>query len=213
MKILMVFMACVSSLLLSGCLIGHNAPLKSQLLAQTHSLKAHKLPLNIGLYMDPELTNFVYKCSPSAYAGSAHYFNFPIGNSLHQVLLEAAKIGFKNVELIDVMPTDEYARLNSQYDGFLLIKKEDCYVNIAYTLFGSAKSQANIVVSARLLSNKLAEVDFSVINGSGESNEKPKGGWEGDFVEGVDRAIEDVADKLVRKLTTSDNIIKYAKEK
>ena len=93
----------------------------------------------------------------------------------------------------------------------------DCNIDIFYTVgfwAGTAKCKADMTLSANFLSAKLKSIYFTNIGGSGYST---KGGRQfcedKDFSEGVEKAIEDVADRFVQSFTTAGQMLKYAEEK
>ena len=212
----------LSFLVISGCLSGQRPPvmISPQLDKRVHQVT--QLPMNVGLYIEPHLRNYVQEAPIKQYeAGAQLYtfpnFVFPFGEPLSSKIEEMSKIIFKKVTLLDNLQNTAYGT-NEALDGILTVglKSSDIELYIEQSVW-RAIGRHNLSITAAFLDpkqNKVWESDIAV-EGKGLDfiTSRVEQEWWATtgprFGPAVDDSIQQVTYELAQKITTSKEIFNY----
>ncbi|MCF6156855.1 MAG: hypothetical protein E3K36_16825 [Candidatus Brocadia sp.] len=175
------------------------------------------LPVTVGLYIEPNLRNYVQEASLKQYeAGTPSYafpnFVFPIGEPLSSKIEEMSKIVFNQVIVIDNIQSKE------ALGGILTVslKNSDIEIYVEPSVW-RAIGRHNLSVIASFLDPKLNKIWESVVTVEGKSldvvTSKVEQEWwitsGPKFGPAVDDAIQKLTYELAQKITTAKEISDY----
>ena len=211
-------------IILAGCLSGERPPvlISPELDKRVHQITP--LPITVGLYIEPNLRNYVQEAPLKQYeAGTPIYvfpnFVFPFGEPLSSKIEEMSRIVFKNVVVIltDNLQDWEYLK-KEPLDGILAVylKKSDIELYVEISVW-RAIGRHNLSITASVLDPNLNKVWESEIAVEGKGldfiTSKVEQEWwittGPRFGPAVDDAIEKLTYELAQKLTTSKDILDY----
>lgn len=209
-------------LVLTGCLSGQRPPvmISPQLDKRVHQVS--QLPMNVGLYIEPHLRNYVQEASIKQYeAGAQLYtfpsFVFPFGEPLSLKIEEMSKIIFKKVTPLDNLQ-NAATGTNEALDGILTVRLKNSVIDLYIEQsVWRAIGRHNLSITAAFTDprlNKVWESDIAV-EGKGLdfiTSRVEQEWWETTgprFGPAVDDSIQQITYELAKKITTSREIADY----
>lgn len=216
----------LSFLVLTGCLSGQRPSVRLSPDLDKRLYQITPLPITVGLYIEPNLRNFVQEAPLRQYeAGTPRYvfpnFVFPIGKPLSSKLEETSKILFKKVLLIDNLQNNEYLS-NESFDGVLSVSLKDSEIELyVEESVGRAVGRHNLSVTASFLDSELIKIWESDISVEGKGldfvTSKVEYEWwmttGPNFAPAVDDAIQKITYALAQKIAASEEISDYVYKK
>ena len=211
-----------SPILLVGCLSGTRPPvsLSPEIDKRLHEITP--LPITVGLYIEPDLRNYVQEAPLKQYeAGTPTYvfpnFVFPFGEPLSSKIGEMSKIVFKKVILIDNLQHKEYAN-KEVLDGILAVSLKNSEIELQVEVsVWRAIGRHNLSIMASFLDPQQNKVWESEVTVEGKGLDFITSGVEREwwitsgpkFGPAVDDSIQKVTYELAQKLITSKEIADY----
>ena len=180
------------------------------------------LPITVGLYIEPNLRNYVQEAPLKQYeAGTPIYvfpnFVFPIGEPLSSKIEEMSRIVFKKVILIDSLQDKEYLDKEA-LDGILAVSLKNSDIEIyVETSVWRAIGRHNLSILSSFLDPKHNKVWESEVTVEGKGldfvTSKVEQEWwitaGPKFGPAVDDAIQKLTYELSQKIITSKEISDY----
>jgi hypothetical protein len=210
----------ISFLLFAGCLSGERPPVKISPKLDKRLYQITQLPVTVGLYIEPHLSEYVQKVPLKQYdAGTPIYvfpnFVFPVGKPLSSKIEEMSKTVFKKVVVIDNLQN------NGTLDGILAVSLKESDIEIyVETSVWRAIGRHKLSVAASFLDpklNKIWELELAV-EGKGLDfiTSKVEQEWwittGPKFGSAVDDAIQKLTYELAQKIITSKEISDYIRK-
>ena len=204
----------------SGC--ATRIPLSDSFTISPNSVTGHKLPLSVGLFIDAETKNFKESVKPSASLNlaSAATYELPIGENLAKIILGASEASFEKVEAVDALPKSSSKTMNAYITvQDLKANTQVGFRNTAAMMFGVVGALANVYrtesnssmsVSVRIVDSNLNEICFFDVSGQGESD--AKGMATKYFAGGVNIAMQDLAENMLKEISNSPQMKNYAEK-
>lgn len=210
----------LSLLVLVGCLSGERPPVRLSPVLDKRVYEITPFPVTVGVYIDPELRNYVQKAPLKQYeAGTPIYvfpdFVFPFGEPLSSKIEEMSKLVFKKAVLIDNLQNKE------ALDGILAVslKKSELDLQVEVSVW-RAIGRHNLSIMASFLDPKLNKIWESEVAVEGKGLDfittKVEHEWwitaGPKFGPAVDDSIQKITYELAQKLTTSKEIREYVQK-
>lgn len=207
----------LSFLILAGCLSGKRPPVSLYPELDKRLYQITPLPVTVGIYVEPDLRNYVQTEHFIHYNIGVHNFVFPIGESLSSKIDEMSKAVFSKAVLIDSMQDQTYLS-REPLDGILAVGLKNSEIELyieesVWRAIGRHKLSIMASFSDPKL-NKIWESEISV-EGKGFDFISSRVQYEWwvtsgpNFAPAVNDAIEKATYELAKKLTTSKEILDY----
>ena len=211
-------------IIMAGCLSGKRPPvlISPELDKRVHQIKP--LPITVGLYIEPNLRNYVQEASLKQYeAGTPIYvfpnFVFPFGAPLSSEIEEMSRVVFKNVVVIltNTLPDPDFINKNA-LDGILAVSLKHSEIELSVEVsVWRAIGRHNLSIMASFLDPKLNKIWESEVAVEGKGldfiTSKVEQEWwittGPRFGPAVDDAIEKLTYELAQKIITSKEILDY----
>lgn len=211
-----------SLLIVVGCINGRRPPVRISPKLDKRVYQMPPLPITAGLYIEPELRDFIQEVPLRRYDPAApHYifpdFIFPIGEPLSSKMQEMSKAIFQKVIVIDNLQDKE--SLNREaLDGILSVSLKnsdiDLYIDISVW---RAIGRHNLSVTASFLDPHLNEIWKSEIAVEGRGLDFATTNIEREwwattgpnFAPAVDDAIQKLTYELAQSIVASKGISDY----
>ncbi len=207
---------------LAGCLSGKRPAVRLSPKLDKKLYQITSLPLTVGLYIEPDLRNYVQKAPLKQYETPTPYyvfpdFIFPIGRPLSSKIEEMSNIIFQRVVFVDNLQDKEY--LNKQaLDGVLAVRLKNSEIELRVDVsVWRAIGRHNLSLMASFLDPKLDKIWESEVAVEGKGLDfvttKVEHEWwitsGPNFAPAVDEAIQKVTYELAQKIITSEEISNY----
>ncbi len=207
----------LSFLILAGCLSGKRPPVSLSQELDKRLYQITPLPITVGIYVEPDLRNYVQAEHFIHYNIGVHNFVFPIGESLSSKIDEMSKAVFNKAVLIDSMQDQTYLS-REPLDGILAVGLKNSEIELyieesVWRAIGRHKLSIMASFSDPKL-NKIWESEISV-EGKGFDFISSRVQYEWwvtsgpNFAPAVNDAIEKITYELAQKLTTAKEILDY----
>ncbi|MGQ3685372.1 MAG: hypothetical protein ACUBOA_10280 [Candidatus Loosdrechtia sp.] len=208
--------------ILAGCLSGQRPPVRISPELDKRIYQIPPLPVTVGLYIEPELHDFVQKVPLKRYDPATPYyvfpdFVFPVGESLASRIKDMSKILFHKVIQIDNPQDKEYLKREA-LDGILSIglKNSDIDIYIDISVW-RAIGRHNLSIIASFSDPHLNEIWKSEIAVEGKgfdfATSKVEREWWAttgpNFAPAVDDAIQKLVYELAQSIVASIEISDY----
>ena len=158
-----------------------------------HAFSAEKLPYSVGVVFSEEMRTYIQHARPSTWSGSAHTYNFEIGNSLCASLLRSVEAAYFQVFDLKSNPR------KGEYDRIIKYSLQNSNMDIYFQdgfLTTSGKANYTISIMLEAFNDKsLRMLRKNVISGSGFSTRNTDAfSADKHFAKSIETAIQQVSD-------------------
>jgi len=210
--------------LFSSC--AHKAPLVSEIDFMIMEYPSEKIPMKVGLFIDEQVQDFVDRASPAGLTTRMNAFEFPIGESLTEMIIGESKKVIEEVVVLQKDPDPE--AIAQRFDAYIIIEDLQSFINLLYSdrtptlkipvvsmATGSfAEGRCDLILTMRIYDSSMRFLYDSSLTGSASDKSKalrlPVRA--NNFSGAINKAIQKLVADYVSRLTASNEVWAYVRE-
>jgi len=202
------------SILILALLIGGCSSVVRMQKVQTTLTYSDKLPVKVGLYIPPEISNYQADVPTSSSSCGAWHFPMPLGQGLNDAIRSGAETSVNEVTMFSSQPN--FASTGSGACAFYLVPKlNNVNTDVSFTeafFSNSIKANMQVSITINVIDNTGKTFYSFTSNGSGFENGSGSCGTGADLLSNCSRnTLQQIADNIAQTINSAAQIRDYVK--